>query len=204
MIDSEKLQTLLVLGIDQEELQKMIEKQRMQGVSRIVPFGQALEMDLVWDGQDLTKRLTEPDFFKWQWEYDDRCMLMDDKGSTVTYGEARLFGKTYFGGASERSLILLITENTMGSVLTYIQSLRHDLVPILMDRKTNHEQLMGIIDKYRPEDAAVPEKYMMHPGKDYEEKWRSKGYIYYARKTEEESCKLYKDCLLYTSDAADE
>lgn len=29
MIDSEKLQTLLVLGIDQEELQKMIEKQRM-------------------------------------------------------------------------------------------------------------------------------------------------------------------------------
>lgn len=199
LIDSEKLQTLLVLGIDQEELQKMIEKQRMQGVSRIVPFGQALEMDLVWDGQDLTKRLTEPDFFKWQWEYDDRCMLMDDKGSTVTYGEARLFGKTYFGGASERSLILLITENTMGSVLTYIQSLRHDLVPILMDKKTNHEQLMGIIDKYRPEYAAVPEKYMMHPGKDYEEKWRSKGYIYYARKTEEESCKLYKDLALLLS-----
>ena len=28
MIDSEKLQTLLVLGIDQEELQKMIEKQQ--------------------------------------------------------------------------------------------------------------------------------------------------------------------------------
>ena len=46
----------------------------------------------------------------------------------------------------------------MGSVLTYIQSLRHDLVPILMDKKTNHEQLMGIIDKYRPEYAAVPEK----------------------------------------------
>ena len=66
MIDSEKLQTLLVLGIDQEELQKMIEKQRMP----------------------------------------------------------------------------------------------------------NHEQLMGIIDKYMPEYAAVPEKYMMHPGKDYEEKWR--------------------------------
>lgn len=39
-------------------------------------------------------------------------------------------------------------------------------------RMPNHEQLMGIIDKYRPEYAAVPEKYMMHPGKDYEEKWR--------------------------------
>lgn len=93
LIDSEKLQTLLVLGIDQEELQKMIEKQRMP----------------------------------------------------------------------------------------------------------NHEQLMGIIDKYRPEYAAVPEKYMMHLGKNYEEKWRSKGYIYYARKTEEESCKLHKDLALLLS-----
>ncbi len=61
-----------------------------------------------WSGSD--EASDRAGFFKWQWEYDDRCMLMDDKGSTVTYGEARLFGKTYFGGASERSLILLITE----------------------------------------------------------------------------------------------
>ena len=74
-------------------------------------------MDLVWDGQDLTKRLTEPDFFKWQWEYDDRCMLMDDKGSTVTYGEARLFGKTYFGGASE----FIMRERLKKKVANYIK-----------------------------------------------------------------------------------
>ena len=199
-IDSEKLQTLLVLGMDQEEVQKTVYAQQMQGVSRIVPFGQALEMDLVWDGQDLTKRLTEPDFFKWQCEYDDHCMLLDDKGGSITYGEARTFGEEYFGNTAERSLILIVTENTMESVLTYVQALRKNLVPMLMDKKTEHTQLMNIIRKYRPEYAAVPGTCGMHPGEDYEEKWRSKGYTFYARKNaEEEKCQLHKDLALLLS-----
>lgn len=199
-IDSERLQTLLVLGTECEKWKRIIHAEQMKGISRVVPFGQALEMDLVWDGQDLTKRMTETDFFKWQQQYDDHLMLIDDKGSQMTYREAREFGRYYFDTAAARSLILIVTENTIGSVLTYVQALRHDLVPMLLDKKTDQGQLSGIIQKYRPEYMAVPESCGMQPGEGYTEKWRAKDYIFYAQKNaDEEKDKLHEDLALLLS-----
>ena len=136
---------MLVLGADREKLQKIVASQQMKGISRVVSFGEALEMDLVWDGQDLMQRLTEPDFFQWQPQFDEHVMLIDDRNCQMTYRDARIFGEEYFKNMTAHALTLIVTENTAASVLIYIQALRNRLVPILLDKKTDKEQLAAII-----------------------------------------------------------
>lgn len=201
IIDDEKLQTLLVLGADREKLQKIVASQQMKGISRVVSFGEALEMDLVWDGQDLMQRLTEPDFFQWQPQFDEHVMLIDDRNCQMTYRDARIFGEEYFKNMTAHALTLIVTENTAASVLIYIQALRNQLVPILLDKKTDKEQLAAIIEKYRPEYTALPASFGWHSGERYREKWQSKGYILYERDgvEDDEEIPLHKDLALLLS-----
>lgn len=201
IIDHEKLQTLLVLGADHEKLRKIVTAQKMKGVFRIASFGEALEMDLVWDGQDLTQRLTEPDFFQWQPQYDDHLMLVDDRNCQMTYREARIFGEEYFKNMTARALTLIVTENTAASVLIYIHVLRNQLVPMLLDKKTDREQLSVIIEKYRPEYIALPVSVHWYPGKGYKEKWQAGDYAFYERDVseDEEITQLHKDLALLLS-----
>lgn len=200
-IDCEKLQTLLVLGIEHDYLQQMVSAYSMKGISRIAAFGQALEMDLIWDGQDLTQKLTESDFFKWSEIYESHVMLVDDRNQSMTYREARLFGEEYFNQVTARSLLMMVTENTIGSVLTYIHALRHNLVPMLLDKKTEKSRLAVIAEKYRPEYVAVPENLEWQPGTKYREKWHTLGYIFYNRDDgeKEEKVKLHRDLALLLS-----
>ena len=200
-IDCEKLQTLLVLGIEHDYLQQMVSSYSMKGILRIAAFGQALEMDLIWDGQDLTQKLTESDFFKWSEIYESHVMLVDDRNQSMTYREARLFGEEYFNQVTARSLLMMVTENTIGSVLTYIHALRHNLVPMLLDKKTEKSRLAVIAEKYRPEYVAVPENLEWQPGTKYREKWHTLGYIFYNRDDgeKEEKGKLHRDLALLLS-----
>ena len=192
---------MLVLGADREKLQKIVASQQMKGISRVVSFGEALEMDLVWDGQDLMQRLTEPDFFQWQPQFDEHVMLIDDRNCQMTYRDARIFGEEYFKNMTAHALTLIVTENTAASVLIYIQALRNQLVPILLDKKTDKEQLAAIIEKYRPEYTALPASFGWHSGERYREKWQSKGYILYERDgvEDDEEIPLHKDLALLLS-----
>ena len=55
---SENTQTLVFFGIDRESLRNTVLTRRLKGTHRIVPAGQALQMDLVWDGKDLIGQLS--------------------------------------------------------------------------------------------------------------------------------------------------
>lgn len=48
-----KFQTLTYFGVDKDELGKFVVRNRLSGVDRIVPVGEALDIGLVWDGYDL-------------------------------------------------------------------------------------------------------------------------------------------------------
>ncbi|MCI8512483.1 MAG: hypothetical protein HFE83_10900 [Lachnospiraceae bacterium] len=50
---SEKVQTLTFFGVERDCLLKTVREKRLRGIQRIVPVGQALFMDLTWDGKDL-------------------------------------------------------------------------------------------------------------------------------------------------------
>lgn len=55
---SPKIQTLTVAGTDMLEIAEFIQKKGARGVDRVVPVGQALEMDTIWDGKDLISQLS--------------------------------------------------------------------------------------------------------------------------------------------------
>jgi hypothetical protein len=52
------LQTLTYFGFSKKFLQTFFETNNFNGIDRVVPFGQALNINLIWDGYDLTKILS--------------------------------------------------------------------------------------------------------------------------------------------------
>ncbi len=53
-----KYQTLTYWGLKKEKLEIFIKKNCVKGIDRIVPIGQALDINFFWDGYDLNKVLT--------------------------------------------------------------------------------------------------------------------------------------------------
>ena len=53
-----KYQTLTYFGLDKDILKKFILNNQVEGIDRIVPIGQALDISLYWDGYDLNKILS--------------------------------------------------------------------------------------------------------------------------------------------------
>jgi hypothetical protein len=51
-------QTVTYYGFPKEELERFARAATLTGISRIVPIGQALSFDVVWDGYDLLRELT--------------------------------------------------------------------------------------------------------------------------------------------------
>ena len=54
----QSVQTLSYTGISAEELYQCIEKNHLLGIDRIVPFGEGLSMDLLWDGYPLISAMS--------------------------------------------------------------------------------------------------------------------------------------------------
>ena len=57
-IINEKYQTITYFGVDKNELIKFIYENKLLGIDRIVPIGQALNIDSIWDGYDIIKTLS--------------------------------------------------------------------------------------------------------------------------------------------------
>ena len=53
-----KYQTLTYCGLKKENLEAFVKKNSLKGIDRIVPIGQALDIDFFWDGYDLNRILT--------------------------------------------------------------------------------------------------------------------------------------------------
>ncbi len=53
-----RYQTLSYFGIDKKDLKNFIFKNNLNGIDRVVPIGQTLDMNLFWDGYDINKILT--------------------------------------------------------------------------------------------------------------------------------------------------
>tara|TARA_B100001123_G_C15224309_1_gene992577 strand:- start:8 stop:1198 length:1191 start_codon:yes stop_codon:yes gene_type:complete len=57
-VSNRGLQTLTYFGFSKKFLRTFFQKNNFNGIDRIVPFGQALNINLIWDGYDLTKILS--------------------------------------------------------------------------------------------------------------------------------------------------
>lgn len=55
---NQKVQTVVVAGIETEFVQNWIVENRLLGIDRVVPFGKTLDIGLVWDGYDLISEMS--------------------------------------------------------------------------------------------------------------------------------------------------
>lgn len=55
---TEKFQTLTYFGVNPETVRDWVIQNRLRGIDRIVPFGSALDINVIWDGYDIVRMLS--------------------------------------------------------------------------------------------------------------------------------------------------
>jgi len=55
---TERSQTMLYYGIEKNDLNSFIEKNHLMGIDRVVSFGNALDIGVIWDGYDIIRSLS--------------------------------------------------------------------------------------------------------------------------------------------------
>ena len=57
-IINKKIQTITYFGFEKNKFIDLINENNINGIDRVVPFGQALDLGLIWDGYDIISSLT--------------------------------------------------------------------------------------------------------------------------------------------------
>lgn len=113
--------------------------------------------------------------------------VIDDSGAQLTYGEICDFSAEFATRLPARSLIFLLAENRIGSLLGYTACLSERIVPLILSAKTETGLYERLRDLYRPAYLWAPEE-MEFP---YEPVFAAWGYK--LLKTGFDSAPLYED-----------
>jgi acyl-coenzyme A synthetase/AMP-(fatty) acid ligase len=87
-----------------------------------------------------------------------RTAATDDSGRTVTYGGICDFSQEFAKHLPERSLIFILSENCIGSLLGYISALSNRIVPLIISAATEEGLFSHLYETYRPEYLWLPAK----------------------------------------------
>ena len=88
----------------------------------------------------------------------DKVAVVDDSGRSITYGDICAFADEFSTQLPKRTLIFILAENKIGSLLGYTASLSHRIIPLILSSKTEQGLYENLRDMYRPEYMWVPEK----------------------------------------------
>lgn len=113
--------------------------------------------------------------------------VIDDSGAQLTYGEICDFSAEFGRQLPARSLVFLLAENRIGSLLGYTACLSDRIVPLILSAKTETGLYERLRDLYRPAYLWAPEE-MEFP---YEPVFAAWGYK--LLKTGFDSAPLYED-----------
>ncbi len=85
-----------------------------------------------------------------------RIAAVDDSGRTVSYGDLVDFAKMFGGVLPRRTLMFLISENSIGSLLGYVSALSNRIVPLILSAKTETGLYQNLYGLYSPEYLWMP------------------------------------------------
>lgn len=83
---------------------------------------------------------------------------IDDSGASVSYGDLTDFSGEFFQVISNRTLIFILAENTIGSMAGYIASLSGKIVPLLLSSNIDQALLENLVNVYQPGFLWVPKR----------------------------------------------
>ena len=86
----------------------------------------------------------------------DKVAAIDDTGRSVTYGEICEFSIEFAKHLPQRSLIFLLSENCIGSLLGYTAALSNRVVPLIISAATEESLYNNLYDLYQPEYLWLP------------------------------------------------
>lgn len=135
----------------------------------------------------------------WDFEkFGNRTAVIDEYGTTVSYGQLEQAGRQITDVITERCLVFSLCENTIGSVLGYAAFVNHKIVPVLLNSHLEKELLENLLVTYCPAYLWVPEeqKYEFENAQIVHE-----AYQYALLRTDyEQKYPLYEElCLLLTT-----
>lgn len=85
-----------------------------------------------------------------------RIAAIDDSGRSITYGEICDFAKEFAKHLPQRSLIFILSENRIGSLLGYTAALSNRIVPLIIGAVTEEGLYNHLYDLYQPEYLWLP------------------------------------------------
>ena len=86
-----------------------------------------------------------------------RIAAIDDSGHSVTYGDICDFSQKFSKYLPTRSLIFLLAENRIGSLLGYTSALSNRIVPLVISANTEEGLYNHLYELYQPEYLWMPE-----------------------------------------------
>ena len=86
-----------------------------------------------------------------------RIAAVDDSERSITYGDICDFAKEFAGYLPQRSLIFILSENCIGSLLGYTAALSNRIVPLIISASTEEGLYNHLYDLYQPEYLWLPQ-----------------------------------------------
>lgn len=94
----------------------------------------------------------------------DTVAVIDDSGTSITYGDICDFSCKFAKYLPTRSLIFILSENKIGSLLGYTSALSNRIVPLILSARTERGLYENLRDTYRPEYMWVPNEMVLGLG----------------------------------------
>lgn len=86
-----------------------------------------------------------------------KIAVIDDSGSSLTYGDICDFSAVFANVLPERTLVFLLAENSIGSLLGYTAFLSNHIVPLVISSRTEKGLFDNLFGMYSPEYMWMPE-----------------------------------------------
>jgi acyl-coenzyme A synthetase/AMP-(fatty) acid ligase len=83
---------------------------------------------------------------------------IDDSGESISYGELSDFSVEFSTVLKKRTLIFILTENSIGSLAGYVASLSGRIVPLLLSSNIDRGMLDKLVTVYHPEFMWIPSR----------------------------------------------
>ena len=83
-------------------------------------------------------------------KFNNSTALIDTNRNIIKYKDIITEAKNLKNKLKRRDLILIVAENTIGSILSYIYSIINNYIIIFVDSSVNANEIKKIITKYKP------------------------------------------------------
>lgn len=87
----------------------------------------------------------------------NKVAVIDDSGSSVTYGGICDFSKEFANHLPQRSFIFILSENCIGALLGYTAALNNRIVPLIISAATEKGLYNQLYELYQPEYLWMPQ-----------------------------------------------